>query len=66
MDKQIQEQMMKAAQNTPHNRISEQIRFLDRALNTIPHERSEETRLVRHYIIAQIEALKWAMRLLEV
>lgn len=42
--------------------IQSQILMLDMALNTIPHYGSEETKLVRSYIIAQIEALKWVMK----
>lgn len=46
----------------PWQIIHKQIGFLDRALNTIPHTGSEETTLVRSYLIAQIEALKWVIR----
>lgn len=53
------------ATDQPWQRIHMQIGFLDRALNTIPHTGSEETTLVRSYLIAQIEALKWVLKMYE-
>ena len=53
------------SQDTPWMRIQEQLRFLDRSLSTIDGK-FHESIMTRTYICAQIEALKWAARLLEV
>lgn len=60
-DKPAQE----AASLKPWQIIDEQVRILDRSLNTIQGY-SDESGQARSYIIGQIEALKWASKLWEV
>lgn len=50
---------------SPYQRITEQMRALDKALATIEGW-SDESGQARSYIIGQIEALKWASKLWEV
>jgi hypothetical protein len=50
---------------SPHQRITDQMRALDKALATIEGW-SDESGQARSYIIGQIEALKWASKLWEV
>jgi hypothetical protein len=52
-------------QDTPWTRIQDQIRNLDRALNTIDGW-TDESNHTRGFIVGQIEALKWAAKLWEV
>ncbi len=52
------------AQLSPFMRIHEQISALDDALLTIQGY-TDESKIVRTHIIGQIEALKWAAKLLE-
>lgn len=54
------------ARDSIHAKIGRQIMCLDQALNTIPYYGSEETKLVRSYLIAQIECLKWVQKKFEV
>lgn len=50
---------------SPWQAAQEQIWHLDRALTTINGD-TAESRIVRHFIVAQIEALKWASKRWEV
>ena len=49
---------------SPWQRIQEHINKLDRALTTIDGN-TDESRQARGYIIGQIEALKWAAKIIE-
>ena len=62
----MKQQDPKCATLTPWHRIQEQIHHLDRSLNTIKYDVPDEVRLARTFIVAQIEALKWAARLMEI
>ena len=66
MGEEMKQQDTKCVTLTPWHRIQEQINHLDRSLNTIKYDVPVEVRLARTFIIAQIEALKWAARLLEI
>lgn len=60
----------KAQQSTsspqPWDIVQEQLKHLDRSLTTVPPKHCEEADLARMYIIGQIHALKWAIKLWEV
>jgi hypothetical protein len=53
------------AQMTTCQIISEQMRHLDRALNSVQGY-VPESQLTRNYIVAQIEALRWVLKMMDV
>jgi hypothetical protein len=53
---------MSDSTETPASRIWRHIKALDDSLYTIDGD-TEESRLTRQYLIGQIEALKWAVKL---
>lgn len=56
----------RTGQDHPWQKINLQLRTLDDALLTIPWNASEEAKIVRQYIVGQIEALKWVVKFYEV